>query len=107
MDSVTRLIRISVQRNIVMRVGFLVMEMARVMNQYATMLRHPATGRKTAALAVIDVGLVRTRLVRNIVDTRERSTLEHPATSINKCVEIPRLLHFAAETLPRDAAKAV
>ena len=71
------------------------------------MVRDPDTGSKAAAFVVSDAGLVRTRLLRNIVDTRERRTLEQPDTNISCEVEMLSLLHFAPTTLATDMAAAV
>ena len=104
-DSVTRVIRISVARNTAMRVGLSVMKIAETNVQVANKVMDPDKGRKTAALVGNVAGLVRIRFVRNIVDTRDRRTLEQPLTNISFEVDTPRLLHFAATTLATDAAK--
>ena len=104
-DSVTRVIRISVERSIAMRVGLSVMKIAQNNVQVANKVMDPDKGRKTAALVGSDAGLVRIRFVRNIVDTRDRRTLEQPLTNTSFEVDTPRLLHFAAVTLPTDAVK--
>jgi len=67
----------------------------------------PDTGSNAAALVGRDVWLVRTQLVRKIVDTRERRTLEQPDTNISWEVEMLSLLHLAPTTLATDMAAAM
>ena len=71
------------------------------------MVMEPDTGSNASALVGISFGLVITRLVRKIVDTRERRTLEQPDTNISCEVEMLSLLHLAPTTLATDIAAAV
>ena len=85
--------RISVERNIEMRVGRLVMEIASVTVQYATMVMAPHTGSRAAAFSDKDCGSVSNLFGRKIVEINERRRLENPDTNINWDVEIFILLH--------------
>ena len=85
--------RISVERNIEMRVGRLVMEMESVIVQYATMVMAPHTGSMAAAFIDRDSGSVSNLFGRKIVEIKERRRLENPDTNINWDVETFILLH--------------
>ena len=84
---------ISVERNIEMRVGRLVMEMASVIVQYATMVMAPHRGSRTAAFIDSDCGSVSNLFGRKIVEIKERRRLENPDTNISCELEIFFLLH--------------
>ena len=88
----TRLIRISVDLSMEMRVGCLVTETARVMVQYATMVRRAKKGRRIAACKENDCGAVSSLLEIKILEIKERRRLEMPDTSMRWAMEISFLL---------------
>ena len=102
-DSVTKLIRISVERSMEMRVGCLVIETARVIVQYATIVMAADIGSMIAAFWDRDPGSVTNPKnpkipVSNLFsmtkeEMKDRIRLEKPDTSMRWEVETLILLH--------------
>ena len=71
----------------------MVMEIASVIVQYATMVMAPQTGSRAAAFSDNDCGSVSSLFGRKIVEIKDRRRLENPDTNMRWEVEIFILLH--------------
>ena len=106
-DSVTRLIRISVERSIDTRVGNLSKVMAMAISQNAIIVTRAATGRRRPCSRVREDGLKRNLLPRNGREERDIRKVKQPAVNMRQSVDTSKDLHFVARTLERAAVKAV